>query len=533
MYQIDDSTVSATLPTPAAPGTAGYFTDGNLLGGIPPTIVPADFFNTIMLEMLSVLSAAGITPSKTSYNQLLLSIEQLIEARSGDYATDTGAANAYVVALSPVVSTYTQGLPVKFRAAHANTAACTINAGPGVVALLRDDGSAMQSGDIANGSIVSGNYDTTAGGVLVNSIVLSQLGALAKLNIGAGLVNDGSGNLTLSGTGNYPVDAGAANAYVIALNPAIVSYAGENGVTVRFRATHANTGGCTLNAGGGVVSLLRDDGGALQSGDIPANALIEATYDSTANAFLIDSIVQSELGALAHEGIGQGLKDDGSGNLTLKLADSSIRVTTAGVQSNEPVAYISTPVTLTVANHMGNFVSTATATLTVPLTTTTWNGYAFSANAQTGTITVIPNAADKINGGVAGASYLVPNGTSAEFVGDGAGNIDVFYQTAVPGASPAPQYISTSQSISSGQYAVDTSGVAPSTGPVSLTLPASPPVGTPIVLYDAEDTWAVNNVTLISGGGGNTINGSALNFTLDVSGASVLLVYKSGNWGIE
>ncbi|TCK36739.1 hypothetical protein B0G84_5752 [Paraburkholderia sp. BL8N3] len=77
MFQTDQSTAVATLPTPAAQGTPGYFTNGNPGAGVPPTILDADFMNMLMMEILNVITAAGLTPSKTSYNQLLAAIRSV------------------------------------------------------------------------------------------------------------------------------------------------------------------------------------------------------------------------------------------------------------------------------------------------------------------------------------------------------------------------------------------------------------------------------------------------------------------------
>ncbi|NVI06345.1 hypothetical protein [Paraburkholderia youngii] len=60
MYQYDDPTVVSTLPTPAAAGTAGYFTDGNPASGAPATIMRSDFMNMIMMELLNVVQAGGL-----------------------------------------------------------------------------------------------------------------------------------------------------------------------------------------------------------------------------------------------------------------------------------------------------------------------------------------------------------------------------------------------------------------------------------------------------------------------------------------
>lgn len=200
MYQIDVPSAASVLPASTAAGVAGYFTDGSVVGGVNPTILPAEFLNAVMLELLNIVTAGGGVPVKGSSSQVLLAIENLIEARSGNYVLDTGAASAYVVALSPAVTHNTSGLAVKFRARFASTGPSTLNVGAGPAPLLRDDGTPTRQGDIPLSSVVSVTFDSTAGAYLLNSIVPSQLGALAVLNVGAGLYLDGSGNLAASVT---------------------------------------------------------------------------------------------------------------------------------------------------------------------------------------------------------------------------------------------------------------------------------------------------------------------------------------------
>jgi hypothetical protein len=77
MYQYDDPTVLPTLPTPAAPGTAGFFTDGNPGAALPATILRSDFMNMLMMELLNVVEASGQVPSKTTYNQLLTALTKM------------------------------------------------------------------------------------------------------------------------------------------------------------------------------------------------------------------------------------------------------------------------------------------------------------------------------------------------------------------------------------------------------------------------------------------------------------------------
>lgn len=56
----------------------GEFTDGNVAGGVPPTILPAEWFNTIQRELISILSAAGITPDSNKFDQVSKAVSKLI-----------------------------------------------------------------------------------------------------------------------------------------------------------------------------------------------------------------------------------------------------------------------------------------------------------------------------------------------------------------------------------------------------------------------------------------------------------------------
>ncbi|HHH0504168.1 phage tail protein [Yersinia enterocolitica] len=56
----------------------GEFTDGNVAGGIPPTILPAEWFNTIQRELMSILNAAEIESDSDAFDQVLLAIQKLV-----------------------------------------------------------------------------------------------------------------------------------------------------------------------------------------------------------------------------------------------------------------------------------------------------------------------------------------------------------------------------------------------------------------------------------------------------------------------
>lgn len=71
MFRIDSTGTAVALPAPAAVGgVIGYFTKGNPTLSIPPTVVSDDWLNMVQEEIVNVITAAGLTPSKTTYTQL-------------------------------------------------------------------------------------------------------------------------------------------------------------------------------------------------------------------------------------------------------------------------------------------------------------------------------------------------------------------------------------------------------------------------------------------------------------------------------
>ena len=169
--------------------------------------------------------------------------------------TDTGAVNAYAIAPSPVISAYTAGLIVSFAPANTNTGASTLNVNSlGVKSLTTAAGAALVAGQLVAGSEVIAIYDGTKFQV-VNPVQLA------------------ASNL-------YATDTGAANAYVV--TPTLPLPALTAGSIIAFKAANASTGASTINVSGlGVVSLVRTDGSAIQTGDIIAAGIYEAIYDGS------------------------------------------------------------------------------------------------------------------------------------------------------------------------------------------------------------------------------------------------------------
>lgn len=121
-----------------------------------------------------IITAAGLTVDHNNSAQPLEAIQRLIDAQAGNYALDTGAANAYVVALSPAIAAYTDGMTVRVKAVNANNGASTLNAGGGAVSLVSDVGGALVGGDIPAGGIFTATYIASAGKFYITSLVQSQ-----------------------------------------------------------------------------------------------------------------------------------------------------------------------------------------------------------------------------------------------------------------------------------------------------------------------------------------------------------------------
>jgi len=124
------------------------------------------------------------------------------------FATDSGAANAYVLSPSPVVTALTTGTQVSFTTTHANTGGSTLNvSGLGVKNITKFGTNALVSGDILSGVVYVVTYDGTewqlddpssADGT-VTSVAQTFTGGLISVT-GSPITNSGTLALTVAGT---------------------------------------------------------------------------------------------------------------------------------------------------------------------------------------------------------------------------------------------------------------------------------------------------------------------------------------------
>ena len=202
-------------------------------------------------------------------------LKSLIELNQGQYYLDTGLANAYVIALSPPITSYTNGLNVSFKVTHANTGASTLNAGGGVVALVNDIGIALISGDLPLSTILSATYDSVTTSFIINNVVTSQYLNAAQFQSASAIA---------------VVATGTADAITGTFTPIIASL--TNGMSLTVRAILANTSTTpTFQANSTAVkTIVKGNNLPLVAGDIAgAGHWIELQYDLTLDKWVLQN----------------------------------------------------------------------------------------------------------------------------------------------------------------------------------------------------------------------------------------------------
>ncbi len=242
----------------------GRFTDG-VPGLYAASINPSQSFNDVIDEILAVQQEGGVAKNEFNRTQLKTAIKNMIEARVGDFSIDTGALNACVVALNPVVTSSVGVTDVKFRIRFTNTDVCTLDVGFGPTPLKRDDGTALKANDLSAGTLVGATYDPTNSIFLINSLVAGQALSAAQFQ---------------SGMAISAIAAGTANALTAAFVPAISAAANQ---TLLVRAILANTlTNPTIDVGFAALTMVKGNNLPLVAGDIAgAGHWLEITLDQT------------------------------------------------------------------------------------------------------------------------------------------------------------------------------------------------------------------------------------------------------------
>lgn len=143
--------------------------------------------------------------------------EVTLQGGSQNYAVDTGAANAYVAAFSPVVSAHVAGMPLRVKIVNTNTAASTFNDGAGVLAAVRPGGLPLHPYDLQAGGIYTFIYNGTNFEVAelagaASTPAIRRPAALTVVN-GGGATNLLPGLADVSADGLVVVESRYADAY--------------------------------------------------------------------------------------------------------------------------------------------------------------------------------------------------------------------------------------------------------------------------------------------------------------------------------
>jgi hypothetical protein len=173
--------------------------------------------------------------------------EDLIR-NAGDYATSTGSANAYVLALDAALDSLAAGDVVKFKANFENTGPATINVNSiGATNIKNVDGSALSGGEIRSGQIVILGHDGT------DFLILSNITAPNPFTFGG----DGSDGALSISSGTTTIDLSSAD-FVIK-NYTSISITGTGKLAFSNPGTN------------GTIVVLKSQGGVtITSSTVPA-----------------------------------------------------------------------------------------------------------------------------------------------------------------------------------------------------------------------------------------------------------------------
>ena len=124
----------------------------------------AEYLNSVRAEVNSIITNTGQTPTTATLTQLETAVS--IYAAGGDFYTDSGVADAYVLSVigskkAPVA--YFVGMAVRFLPGNANTGASTVNVATlGSIDIKLADGSSdPAANDILADSEIKLTYDGT------------------------------------------------------------------------------------------------------------------------------------------------------------------------------------------------------------------------------------------------------------------------------------------------------------------------------------------------------------------------------------
>lgn len=148
----------ATLTNPALPLTINEIVLVTARSGDVMTIVRAQESTTAQVwnagSQFQALTTAGVLTAFAQPGQL--------QAQTTNFTTDTGAANVYVAAFTPSITTPIRGAPLRILIAHTNTGPSTLDAGSGAQPVILGNGATLSGGEITAGAIEEFTWNGSA-----------------------------------------------------------------------------------------------------------------------------------------------------------------------------------------------------------------------------------------------------------------------------------------------------------------------------------------------------------------------------------
>lgn len=210
------------------------------------------------------------------------------------------------------------------------------------------------------------------------------------------------------------------------------------------------------------------------------------------------------------------------GKLYYKNADTTIKA----INTGGGITYTRYTSNVTATDKQGIIADTSGGqfTVTLPATPATGTQVVVVDGANWGTNNLVIARNGSTIEGLAEDMLLDISGASVTFIYDGV-TWEIYSQVGAAGGTNTivyARYTANATALDKQGIIADTSG-----GSFTITLPATPNIGSQVVVVDGA-AWGTNNLTIARNG--STIEGLAEDMILDISGAAVTFIYDGTTW---
>ena len=258
-------------PPYGAPGVDDSYQNGDPSIARQGSIVPAAGIEYPQREIVNFIENSNIAPSDTDLEQLT----KATRSQFVNFCIDTGSVNALSVALTPPLTEYKQGVPLRVLIKNNNTGASTINVNSlGNRAVVRATGAQLEAGDIFAGMIA----------LLVDDGTKFQM--VNFQGIESSVVNNMAVDIP------YAEDTGTTNNVIGLYAPPITTT--QSGDLVLIKIKNKNNAAVMFTVNGlAPVPIRRNDGQPLHANDLELNEILLLVYN--VNCWQVLRLVRSQV----------------------------------------------------------------------------------------------------------------------------------------------------------------------------------------------------------------------------------------------